>query len=240
MRWSKQQASRRNRSGGGNKSCICRLGYELRRDAVHWSGIESLRAEFNSAKPGARLFSVSGAVGALANGSLSSIAKEFIGLQARPVRLILFDKLVDANWNLGWRQDRVIAVGEKVEIDGFNNWSRKHGALHVEPPFDYIKRMITIRFHCDDCNSENGALEVVPGSHRLGRLTDAETDALTKDASGKILECSAGDIIILSTSIVHRSRPSTSPRHRRVIHVDYCGETLPPPLRWAFSLEAVA
>lgn len=218
-------------------SCsLADLGYELRVNVVPESAIEGLRREFHATLPGERKFDARGAISAIAHGSLRVIAQEYLGASARPVRLILFNKSSEANWNLGWHQDRIIAVREKFDIRGFKNWSRKRGVLHVEPPFEYIERMITIRLHCDECRAENGALEVLPGSHRLGDLSDVETAQAVRRAHAKVLECSAGDAFVLSTAIVHRSILASSPRHRRIVHVDFSADQLPTPMNWAFSL----
>ena len=70
-----------------------------------------------------------------------------LGEGCRPVRAILFDKTAAADWALGWRQDRTIAVKERVRVDGFGTWSIKSGMLHVEPPFELLSGMVTLRIH---------------------------------------------------------------------------------------------
>jgi len=197
--------------------------------------LTALRDEFHGVLPGERRFRAVGAVGDVIAGPLRLIAEEIFRKRARPVRLILFDKSADMNWNLGWHQDRVIAVAASADVEGFRNWTRKHGAVHVEPPFAFIERMITIRLHCDDCGPENGALEVLSGSHRLGSLNDEETAMLASASESTLLDCGAGDALVLATSIVHRSRPSMTAKRRRVIHVDFSVDDLPPPLQWAFA-----
>ncbi len=214
-------------------------GYKVLRGVVSAVEIENFRKEFDSASPGERRFTASGAIGeCVVGGKAAAIAATRLGPAARPVRLILFNKSAETNWNLGWHQDRVIALKERCDVEGFSNWSRKHGALHCSPPFGFVERMITIRLHCDACRSENGALEVIPASHRLGLLSDTETSRLADDHIGELIGCEAGDALLLATSIVHRSRPSLSSGQRRVIHVDYSADSLPAPLRWAFSTES--
>lgn len=41
----------------------------------------------------------------------------------RPTRVVTFDKSETANWGVPWHQDRVIAVQERHDVDGFENWS---------------------------------------------------------------------------------------------------------------------
>lgn len=87
-----------------------------------------------------------------------------------PVRTIYFDKSPESNWVVAWHQDLTLALRKRVEIAGFGPWSVKEGVPHVQPPVELLEQMLTIRLHLDDCDEENGALRVVPGSHRMGRL----------------------------------------------------------------------
>lgn len=76
-----------------------------------------------------------------------------LGRAARPVRAILFDKTPVTNWGLAWHQDRTIAVSTRHEMPGYGPWSLKAGLQHVEPPFDVIESMLTLRIHLDDTRS---------------------------------------------------------------------------------------
>jgi hypothetical protein len=81
---------------------------------------------------GVRLFGVDGLSSFLAsNGPIGSLAAQSLGETARPVRAILFDKSASANWSLTWHQDRVVAVRERMEVEGFGPWTRKHGRPFV-------------------------------------------------------------------------------------------------------------
>lgn len=51
--------------------------------------------------------------------AIATVAALYLGEDARPVRAILFDKTPQANWSLGWHQDRTIAVRERRETCGF-------------------------------------------------------------------------------------------------------------------------
>jgi hypothetical protein len=88
-------------------------------------------------------------------GSIGRGAAATLGPAARPVRAILFDKTAANNWMVPWHQDRTIAVHARHEVPGFGPWSVKGGVVHVEPPFDVIAGMITIRAHLDACGEDN-------------------------------------------------------------------------------------
>jgi len=50
---------------------------------------------------------------------------------------------------LGWHQGRTIVVKQRIEVNGFGPWSIKSGMMHVEPPFDLLARMLTLRVLLD-------------------------------------------------------------------------------------------
>jgi hypothetical protein len=165
-------------------------------------------------------------------GSIGRCAAAILGAGARPVRAILFDKTADNNWAVAWHQDRTIAVRERHDLPGFGPWSLKAGVVHVEPPFDIIENMITIRAHLDDCAEDNAPLLVVPGSHRLGRVAAGQTAEIALTHGHAACLASARDLWIYATSIVHASERAQNPRRRRVLQVDYASGELPDGLAW--------
>jgi Phytanoyl-CoA dioxygenase (PhyH) len=166
------------------------------------------------------------------DGAMDRIAKARLGIDAQPVRAILFDKQPGANWALGWHQDRTIAVRKRIEGPGFGPWSRKSGIDHAEPPFEYIERMITLRAHLDACGRDNAPLMIVPGSHRLGRIPVQAIDSVVSQHEAAACLADAGDVWVYATAILHASDAAESPTHRRVLHVDYSRDRLPHGLEW--------
>jgi Phytanoyl-CoA dioxygenase (PhyH) len=165
-------------------------------------------------------------------GTMDRIAASRLGDDAQPVRAIIFDKQPGANWSLGWHQDRTIAVRRRMEAPGFGPWSRKSGMDHVEPPFEYIEGMITLRAHLDVCGSDNAPLMIVPGSHRLGRIPVKDVEGVVSQSETVACLADAGDIWVYASAILHASNAAESPKHRRVLHVDYSGTRLPHGLEW--------
>jgi hypothetical protein len=97
-----------------------------------------------------------------------------LGREARVVRGIFFDKTAEANWKVAWHQDLTIAVRERIDVEDYGPWSVKAGIVHVQPPIAILENMLTIRIHLDDTDELNGALQVIPGSHKTGRLLAEE------------------------------------------------------------------
>ena len=155
-----------------------------------------------------------------------------LGDDCFPVRGILFDKTADANWNVVWHQDLSIAVSEKAETAGFGPWSEKAGVVHVQPPASILERMMTVRLHLDDCGEANGPVQVLPGTHRAGRLANEQIQRYRQEIDAVVCTAPAGGALLMCPLLLHASSASQVPRHRRVIHLEYAAEKLPGSLRW--------
>jgi ectoine hydroxylase-related dioxygenase (phytanoyl-CoA dioxygenase family) len=164
--------------------------------------------------------------------SIRSLVEPILGSTARVVRAIYFDKHKDANWKVSWHQDVTIAVREKLDVDGFSAWSVKAGITHVQPPVPVLSNMLTVRVHLDHTAETNGALRVIPATHRLGRL-DSNRISYWK-AQQKPVTCSvrSGGVVIMRPLLLHSSLPSVNPQHRRVLHFEYSADDLPGGLEW--------
>jgi hypothetical protein len=198
------------------------------------SSLESIEEDSLHRRGGIRnLLDVSDAVRELSSSpSIRPLVTTVLGEEAFPVRGILFDKTEAANWKVPWHQDLTIAVAEKVETNGFGPWSVKTGVQHVQPPAFVLENMLSVRIHLDNCPAENGALKVIPGSHRAGRLSENESARIGSRGPAVVCAARAGDAVLMRPLIVHASSASERPRHRRVIHLDYAAVSLPGKLRW--------
>jgi len=165
-----------------------------------------------------------------------ALAEEILGTEPVLTRAILFDKRPGANWAVGWHQDVTIAVACKLDVPGFSAWSVKEGVAHVQPPTHILERLLTIRFHLDDCLDDNGPLQVLPGSHGHGRLSDEE---IIKWSQRESVTCTmaGGSALVMRPLLLHRSSAAQIPSHRRVLHLEFAGEKLPGGLEWNVSLD---
>lgn len=165
-------------------------------------------------------------------GKVGRIAARSLGPAARPVRAVLFDKSPQANWGLGWHQDRTIAVRERRECAGFERWSSKSGQVHVEPPAGLSAAMVTLRVHVDAVGHDNAPLLIIAGSHRLGRLTEPAIEVLVRSSVPSSCLADPGDVWAYRTPVVHASAPQSLPGRRRVLQIDYAAQDLPGGLQW--------
>jgi len=164
--------------------------------------------------------------------AIRSVITPVLGEEAFAVRGILFDKTDSANWKVPWHQDVTIAVEERAEAPGYGPWSIKADVVHVQPPAGVLERMLSVRLHLDDCPMTNGALRVLPGTHRQGKLEQQRIDALVAETAPYTCEAEAGDALLLRPLLLHASSASTTPHHRRVIHFDYANIRLAEGIRW--------
>jgi ectoine hydroxylase-related dioxygenase (phytanoyl-CoA dioxygenase family) len=167
-----------------------------------------------------------------ANPALLNLAKAVLGPKAQAVKGIYFDKNEDANWLVPWHQDCTITVMERVDIPGFGPWSEKEGIVHVQPPARILEGLVTLRIHLDDAGTDNGALRVLPGTHRHGRIPSGEISKYIETISPVICEAKRGDVLVMRPLLLHFSPPSVTPSHRRVIHLEYSAVDLPGGLEW--------
>jgi ectoine hydroxylase-related dioxygenase (phytanoyl-CoA dioxygenase family) len=79
--------------------------------------------------------------------------------------------------------------------------------------------MVTLRVHLDPQTRANGALEVLPGSHRC---------SLESADEGEVVEADAGSVLMLRPLLLHRSSSGFNPSgRRRVVHLEYAGTERP-------------
>jgi ectoine hydroxylase-related dioxygenase (phytanoyl-CoA dioxygenase family) len=151
----------------------------------------------------------------------------------QPVRMVAFNKSADANWGVPWHQDRVIAVKQRFDLQGFSNWTSKSGAWHCEPPISILKRMLFVRLYLDDVTPEKGAMAIALGSHEEGLVPADQAASIASRYESVIPFGAAGDATVLPMLTLHRSSPNVTGLDRRTLRIDFADAPLPAPLAWA-------
>lgn len=147
------------------------------------------------------------------------------------VQATYFNKTSTSNWFVAYHQDRSIPVSDRTS-DDYRGWSRKEGMTFVQPPAKLLSEMFALRLHIDDCQSDNGPLQVLPGTHRSGMLPQGEIDHYRARYAAVELTAERGSVVALRPLLLHASCKSRSARPRRVLHF-LCGpERLPGGLEW--------
>ncbi|HEY8897891.1 MAG TPA: phytanoyl-CoA dioxygenase family protein [Niastella sp.] len=174
------------------------------------------------------------------NSRLRAIIDELFGPDYFLVKSIYFDKPEQSNWFVAYHQDLTISVDEKKQVAGFDQWTVKNNQFAVQPPVTLLENIFTIRIHLDDTDENNGALKIVPGSHRKG-IYRPETIDWNKEQE-VVCKVQSGGIMIMRPLLLHASNRTTNNNKRRVIHLEFSNQLLPGELQWAeyLSLKSFA
>jgi len=81
--------------------------------------------------------------------------------------------------------------------------------------------VVALRVHLDDSTSANGPLRVLPGTHRLGLLSDERIGLLRHEIVPVECLSPAGGVVAMRPLVVHASSKSREARPRRVLHIEY-------------------
>lgn len=83
----------------------------------------------------------------------------------------------------------------------------------------------------DDFTEDNGALRVVPGSHRWGRLPqEALADPLADYPGQCVITGAAGSVIVLNAHLWHGGLANRTTQPRTAVHAFYCRRDKPQQL----------
>src|SRR6476661_7233437 len=157
-------------------------------------------------------------------------------LSSVAVQCTLFEKSRERNWLVGMHQDLSIPVRERVEHPALSGWSEKEGGLFVQPPDDVLDALVAVRLHIDRCGEKDGALRIVPGSHRHGRLR-GDAAARLRDASGETTcPVERGAAMAMKPLLLHASAKTVGSGERRVLHVVFGPPSLPCGLHWRHAV----
>ncbi|MCV6639100.1 phytanoyl-CoA dioxygenase family protein [Candidatus Albibeggiatoa sp. nov. NOAA] len=160
------------------------------------------------------------------------LVRSILGDSAFPVKALYFNKTLGHNWNVAWHQDLNITVKQQIYMNGFHKWSIKQGIYHVQPPVSLLENMLTLRIHLDDASKDNGALRVISGSHKHGKIGKQDLSQKIKQDDVVICEAQAGDVLLMRPLLLHASHKNLSLNQRRVIHIEFAAQALPEPLQW--------
>ena len=163
---------------------------------------------------------------------MRSLVEPVLGSGAKVVRGIYFDKHQEANWKVAWHQDLTIAVRQQMDVDGFSAWSMKAGIHHVQPPISILENMLSLRLHLDHTDDSNGALRVLPRSHKHGRLGPQEIQHWKDTRASVTCPVNRGGVMLMRPLLLHASSAASHPSHRRVLHFEYSSSDLPVGLEW--------
>jgi hypothetical protein len=148
------------------------------------------------------------------------------------VQCTLFRKSTANNWLVPLHQDLSIPVAARVTGDVASGWSVKDGVNYCQPPVELLAQLVAVRVHLDDCGADDGVLNVVPGSHRFGRLSPQAAAELRERHGVRPCLARRGDALLLRPLLLHASSKARADSRRRVLHFVFGPGELPGGLRW--------
>lgn len=104
---------------------------------------------------------------------------------------------------------------------------------HQRANHQILQEIFTVRIHLDldDCRIENGALRIIPKSHRNGIIQRQEiTDKMIQ--SEKVCEVKKSGILLMKPMILHSSKRSENQLNRRGIHIEFSSKSLAQGVTW--------
>lgn len=136
----------------------------------------------------------------------------------QPIQCTYFEKTAQRNWLVTWHQDLSIPLKGRNQHNGWPGLSCKQGQWFAQAPASYLEQCLALRLHLDRCGETDGALRVLPGSHRAGRLSVQEI-ARWQQAT-EAIDCYAdvGEILLMRPALLHASSKCQSDSRRRVLH----------------------
>ena len=152
------------------------------------------------------------------------------------VQCTLFRKTADCNWKVPYHQDLSIPVAARVEHSALSGWSMKEDGHYVQPPVDVLEALLAVRLHLDSSAGDEGALRVVPGSHRLGRLRPDSIAATDKRNTEIVCAADAGDLLLMRPLLLHASSKAERPNGRRVLHFLFAPRQPGCGLQWRIAV----
>jgi ectoine hydroxylase-related dioxygenase (phytanoyl-CoA dioxygenase family) len=122
-------------------------------------------------------------------------------------------------------------LGERFKLSSLNARSANPGngidqPLHADggslPDADGFW-VCNLLWMLDDFQEDNGALRVIPGTHRAGKLpTEALADPLAPHPQQQLITGRAGDVLVMNAHLWHGGLANRTAHHRRALHVYYC------------------
>lgn len=153
--------------------------------------------------------------------------------EAVAVQCTYFEKSAQRNWLVPMHQDLSIPVLERIDHPALSGWSEKEGTVFVQAPPSVLQEVLALRLHLEDCGVDDGALRVVPGSHRAGRLDDSAQLHIREQRKEVVCTAQEGDVLAMRPLLLHASSKANGSGKRRVLHFVFGPPALPFGLSWS-------
>lgn len=190
-------------------------GYTVLERVLDYGALRQVREELSPWLQG-RLFGRNDFEGTRTERVYALLAKapSVAGLIEHPAVLALVDALLPPNYLLSAALAIHLHPGETAQDFHIDDAAGDRGHPAFQRPRDMLG--VSTIWAIDDFTADNGATEVVPGSHRWGperRPTEAEAVRVVMPA---------GSVLVFAGNLVHRGGANRSDRCRLAITPQYC------------------
>lgn len=155
----------------------------------------------------------------------SVTGRELVAVAAR-----LLDAAAGDGRELQWHQDCRVAVRERMDVPGYGPWKSRVGIWRVEAPSSVLSQMLVVRLYLDDSADGSGAFQILPGSHRAGKLTSGAIQQLVDTEVAVTPQAARGTFMAMRPLLLHAALASVS--HYRVLHMEFAPLEAISPLQW--------
>lgn len=152
------------------------------------------------------------------------------------IQCTLFRKTDTCNWKVPYHQDLSVPVAARIEHPNLAGWSSKPEGVFVQPPETVLAELLAVRLHLDDCGVDDGPLRIVPGSHRLGRVSSESIPTMQKSAVETACTARRGDLWLMRPLLLHASSRALKPGGRRVLHFLFASPDPGHGLQWRLAV----
>jgi Phytanoyl-CoA dioxygenase (PhyH) len=161
-----------------------------------------------------------------ASSGLTVIVREFLGPDAFPFRAALLGQPCAAAWKLDWHQDTSLPMRSLREGQGWGPWLVKAGIVHSQAPAGALADVLSLRLPLRSASPHAAPLRVLPGTHLLGVLDDAELSRLVCQRAALDCVVPRGGVLALKPLLVHAPGEHPSPVPPRMLVIDYATPAL--------------
>lgn len=163
----------------------------------------------------------------------SLTGRELVAVAAR-----LFDSAATSETTPQWHQDRLVAVRERLDVRGYGPWTTRVGISHVEPPASVLDQMVVLHVYLDRSAADGHALQLLPGSHRAGKLTADAINRLVETQPAVVRTIPKGAFVVMRPLLLHATSvaPAQS-QHYRVLHIEFAPPEAITPLQWHSAVQ---
>lgn len=126
-------------------------------------------------------------------------------------------------------------IRDEIKVGAVDMREPRQGTGHQRLHIDWLAResqdcsydCVFVGFYLDGMNEENGAIRIVPGSHRWLGWPDAHFDVSERHPEEIQVTVEPGTFIIVNANTWHAGAINHSGKRRRTIYIDYRKRDLP-------------